>query len=35
MAGHYGSADVGHLIKQANLILERRGTCTVMRVAYA
>jgi integrase len=35
MAGHYASADVGHLIKQANLILERRGTCTVLRVAYA
>ena len=34
MAGHYASADVGHLIKQANLILDRRGTCTVLRVAH-
>jgi hypothetical protein len=33
MAGHYASADVGRLLKQANLILDRRETCTVLRVA--
>lgn len=33
MAGHYASANVGRLLKQANLALERRGTCTVLRVA--
>ena len=33
MAGHYASADVGHLLKQANLILNRSGTQTVLRVA--
>src|SRR6202158_4062528 len=33
MAGHYASADVGHLIKQANLVLDRRGTCTILRIA--
>lgn len=35
MAGHYASADVGRLIKQANLVLNRTGTCTVLRVANA
>lgn len=34
MAGHYASADVGHLLKQANLLLNRRGTRTLLRVAY-
>ena len=33
MAGHYASADVGHLLKQANLILNRSGTQTVLRIA--
>ena len=33
MAGHYASADVGRLIGQANLILNRQETCTVLRVA--
>ena len=33
MAGHYASADVGRLIKLANLVLKREGTCTVLRVA--
>ena len=33
MAGHYASADVGHLLKQANLVLNRSGTQTVLRVA--
>ena len=33
MAGHYVSADVGHLLKQANLVLNRSGTQTVLRVA--
>jgi integrase len=32
-AGHYASADVGRLLKQANLILNREGTCTVLRIA--
>ena len=32
MAGHYASADVGHLLKQANLVLHRRGTQTVLRL---
>jgi integrase len=32
MAGHYVSADVGHLLKQANLVLNRRGTQTVLRL---
>ena len=35
MAGHYASADVGRLIKLANLVLKREGTCTVLRVANA
>lgn len=33
MAGHYASADVGRLIKAANSVLNRQGTCTVLRVA--
>jgi integrase len=33
MAGHYASADVGRLLKQANLLLNRRGTRTLLRVA--
>src|SRR5205809_6554506 len=33
MAGHYASADVGRLLTQANLPLDRRGTRTVLRVA--
>jgi hypothetical protein len=33
MAGHYASADVGRLIKLANLVLKREGTCTVLRVS--
>ena len=33
MAGHYASADVGHLLAQANLIVERSGTRTVLRIA--
>jgi integrase len=33
MAGHYASADIGHLLKLANLLLDRRGTRTVLRVA--
>jgi integrase len=32
MAGHYASADVGRLLKQANLLLDRGGTRTVLRV---
>jgi integrase len=32
MAGHYASADVGHLLAQANLIVHRRGTQTLLRV---
>jgi integrase len=35
MAGHYASADVGRLLKQANLTLSRGGTRTVLRVADA
>lgn len=34
MAGHYASADVGRLLKQANLALERRRTSTILRVAF-
>ena len=30
MAGHYASADIGRLIKQANLVLNQDGTCTVV-----
>ncbi|TMG95818.1 MAG: hypothetical protein E6H71_12150 [Betaproteobacteria bacterium] len=33
MAGHYASADVGRLLMQANLILNREETRTVLRVA--
>ncbi len=33
MAGHYASADVGRLLKQANLILDRSGTRTLLRIA--
>jgi len=33
MAGHYASADVGRLIEQANLIIGRGGTQTLLRVA--
>ena len=33
MAGHYASADVGRLLGQANLILNREETRTVLRVA--
>jgi integrase len=33
MAGHYASADVGRLLKQANLLLNRSGTRTVLRIA--
>ena len=32
IAGHYASADVGHLLKQANRLLDRSGTRTVLRV---
>jgi len=33
MAGHYASADVGRLLEQANLLLNRSGTRTLLRVA--
>jgi len=33
MAGHYASADVGRLVGQANLVLKREETCTLLRVA--
>jgi integrase len=33
MAGHYASADVGRLLKQANLIVDRSGTRTLLRIA--
>jgi len=33
MAGHYASADVGRLLTQANLIVERSGTRTLLRIA--
>ena len=35
MAGHYASADAGRLLKQANLILNREETRTVLHVANA
>jgi integrase len=35
MAGHYASADIGRLLKQANLVLNRQETRTVLRVANA
>ena len=33
--GHYASADVGRLLGQANLVLKREETRTVLRVANA
>ena len=33
MAGHYASADIGRLLRQANLVLNRQETRTVLRVA--
>jgi integrase len=33
MAGHYASADLGRLVEQANLILNRGGTQTLLRLA--
>lgn len=33
MAGYYASADVGRLLKQANVILNREETRAVLRVA--
>ena len=33
MAGHYASADVGRLLAQANLIIDRSGTRTLLRIA--
>ncbi|HZF24978.1 MAG TPA: tyrosine-type recombinase/integrase [Steroidobacteraceae bacterium] len=33
IAGHYASADVGRLVSEANLVLRRQATCTVLRVA--
>jgi hypothetical protein len=33
MVGHYGSADVGRLLREANLVLDRQATGTVLRVA--
>jgi integrase len=33
MAGHYASADLGRLLEQANLILNRGGTQTLLRLA--
>lgn len=33
MAGHYASPDVGRLLAQANLIVDRRGTRTLLRIA--
>jgi hypothetical protein len=35
MAGHYASADIGRLLKLANLVLNRQETRTVLRVANA
>jgi integrase len=35
MSGHYASADVGRLMRQANLVLNRQETRTVLRVANA
>lgn len=35
MAGHYASADVGRLLEQTNLILNREEARTVLRVAIA
>lgn len=33
MAGHYASPDVGRLLAQANLIVDRSGTRTLLRIA--
>jgi hypothetical protein len=33
MAGHYASADVGRLLAQANLTIDRSGTRTLLRIA--
>jgi hypothetical protein len=33
MAGHYASPDVGRLLAQANLIVDRSGTPTLLRIA--
>jgi hypothetical protein len=33
MAGHYASADVGRLLNEANLVLNRNGTQTLLRIA--
>jgi hypothetical protein len=33
MSGHYASADVGRLVSQANLVLNREDTRTGLRVA--
>lgn len=33
MSDHYASADIGHLIKQANRILDRTAMKTILRVA--
>ena len=33
MSGHYASADVGHLVKLANLVLYHQETRSVLRVA--
>lgn len=33
MADHYASVDIGHLLMQANRILNRAATRTVLRVA--
>ncbi len=33
MVGHYASGDVGRLLREANLVLHRQETCTVLRVA--
>jgi integrase len=33
MAGHYASPDVGRLLAQANLIIDRSGTRTLLRIA--
>jgi hypothetical protein len=33
MAGHFASADVGRLLKEANLVVNRSGTQTLLRIA--
>ena len=33
MVGHYASADVGRLLRQSNLVLNRQETRTILRVA--